>query len=335
MKKLTALLACVFIWTATTAVTSTPHATFLKDARVKDFIKTMVIKYHFNEKELTKLIGSVTPRPKVIHSIKHPTEANPWKIYQRLFITPSRINEGTTFWRNNASTLAKAEKEFGVPSEIVVATIGIETNYFRTTGNIHVMNALVNLAFSPNYKSRNAFFQRELEEYLLLCREQGFTPEETLGSYAGAIGGSQFMPDSYRKYGLDYSNSGKVDLMHDEVDVIGSTANYYKLHGWKENGVIAIKAKVSGKGVNKLVANSRKHLYTLKQLKAAGVTPTETVPKDENKLLLIKLSSEDGAEYWIGLNNFKVIMSYNASYLYAMADDVLGKKLKESMETKK
>lgn len=190
---------------------------FIKDPEVTQFIHHMVKKYHFKESELVSTFKAVKERPAVIQSVKAPLEKKPWRTYQMLFVTEWRIRQGVEFWKKYHDTLARAEKTYGVPASIIVATIGVETKYGKHTGNYRVIDALVNLGFSNS--PRAPFFRRELEEFFLLTRDQHLNPLSVMGSYAGAIGQPQFMPSSYRYYAVNFSNSGKIDLSHDEIVV--------------------------------------------------------------------------------------------------------------------
>jgi len=272
---------------------------FANRPQVKIFIQEMVKKHHFQEAELVRLFSSVKIRPKVIQSIKTPLEQKPWYDYQRLFVTEWRIREGVKFWNKYRHVLEQAEKQFGVPANIIVATIGIETKFGRRVGDFRVVDALSNLAFNNN-SSRSSYFKRELEEFLLLVHEENLNPFNVLGSYAGAIGQPQFMPSSYRRYAINFSGSGKIDLSHNEVDVIGSIANYYKKHGWKLNQPVAIPTSTQ-KPLEKYDILSAKSSSTQKKTK------------------IIQLIGYTGKEYWLGFHNFDVIKRYNSSNLYAMA----------------
>lgn len=299
---------------------------FAQREDVQKFIQHMHDKYGFDKAKLTKTFEAVTPRPQVMKSIKHPAEANPWDIYQHLFITDTKIQHGIEFWNTNAEVLAKAAKEFQVPEKIIVATIGVETNYGTNLGKFRVIDALADITF--NYPARSKFFSYELEQFFLMAREDNLDPLTVMGSYAGAIGQPQFMPDSFRKFAVDYSGNGKIDINTDIDDVIGSIANYYHKHGWRmgENVVLPVTIK-DQKQVDELTPNSLSHLYTIEQLKAHGIEPQGKLPKQEKDFLLIKLESKDGNQYMLGLHDFVVIMHYNSSPLYAMAVVDLGNKI--------
>jgi len=293
--------------------------TFGERDDVKKFIHHMVQKYHFDEKELMDVFNSVELRPTVISSIKAPLEINPWYKYQSLFLTEERMREGVAFWKKHKATLERAEKIFGVPAEIIVSTIGIETKYGKNKGDYRVIDALTNLAFSRT--SRAPYFRKELEEFLLLSREKHLNPLHILGSYAGAIGQPQFMPSSYRTYAINFSGSGKIDLSNNVDDVIGSIANYYQKHGWLKNKPVAMPATVKGLRYYSL-ANKKKSI-TVGNLSAYGIYPDGYVDEDD-KAKLIRLEGVDKKEYWLSFHNFDVIKQYNTSTLYAMAVYQLG-----------
>jgi membrane-bound lytic murein transglycosylase B len=285
---------------------------FTQRADVQAFISEMVKKHHFKRQELVTLFDGVKPRPKVIKQIKAPLEKKPWNTYQRLFVTEWRIREGVAFWKKYADTLKRAEQTYGVPASIIVATIGIETKYGRNTGEYPVIDALVNIAFGDT--GRNKYFRSELKEFLLLTREQHLDPKKVTGSYAGAIGQPQFMPSSYRNYAVNFSGSGKIDLSHSEVDVIGSIANYYQKHGWETNKPVAIPASTQGGKYQ--IRFMRPRSLSKSELIESGVIPANL---KHEKYTIIPLQGYYGNEYWLGFHNFNVIKRYNSSDLYAMA----------------
>lgn len=287
---------------------------FSDKPEVKTFIKQMVKKHKFNEAQLVTLFDAVKIRPKVIQSIKAPLEKNPWYRYQMLFVTEWRIREGVAFWKKYQEALTRAEKTYGVPASIIVATIGVETKYGKNTGGYRVIDALANIAFSGG--SRANYFRKELEEFLLLSRENHLNPLTVYGSYAGAIGQPQFMPSSYRNYAVNFSNSGKIDLSHNEIDVIGSVANYYKKHGWDYNKPVAIPAAVTGYKFYRLLSN--KNGIPVSNYSDLGIYLRGYAPEDQ-KAKLIELKGYYRNEYWLAFHNFDVIKRYNTSTLYAMA----------------
>jgi membrane-bound lytic murein transglycosylase B len=289
---------------------------YLKRPELRSFIDEMVAKHNFNSVELVTLFGRVKPRPDIIEAISSPAEGKPWYQYRLIFLTPSRISGGVEYWNEHADTLARAEKVYGVPPEIIIAIIGVETRYGTYKGKYPVLDALATLAF--DYPKRAAFFRSELEQYLLLTREERIDPLSVKGSYAGAMGGPQFISSSYRRYAVDFDNDGKRDLWEDPVDMIGSVANYFSVHGWQRGEPIATPATVTGSKYKPLEELGLKPQYSLRRIRQYGVTPQTRLPDDE-LAALITLENENGPEYWLGLQNFYVITRYNHSELYAMA----------------
>ncbi|HSW94019.1 MAG TPA: lytic murein transglycosylase B [Gammaproteobacteria bacterium] len=276
-------------------------AGFAERPDVNHFINQMTVKHHFAKSELVRLFNHVTVRPVVIQSVKAPLEKKPWYAYQKLFVTEWRIREGAVFWNKYQTALTRAEKTYGVPASIIVATIGVETKYGQETGEHRVIDALSSIAFSDS--PRAPFFRNELEQFLLLVREHHLNPLKVMGSYAGAIGQPQFMPSSYRYYAVNFSGHGKIDLSHNEVDVIGSIANYYHQHGWQTGEPVAKETSISTQPFGFLTHNRHPDTFA-----ASG-----------KKTKLIELQGRYGSEYWLGYPNFDVIKRYNPSDLYAMA----------------
>ncbi|HTM64619.1 MAG TPA: lytic murein transglycosylase B [Gammaproteobacteria bacterium] len=291
---------------------------FTKRQDVQTFIKLMVKKYHFNQNDLIKIFDQVKFKAIVIQHVNQPLEANPWTTYQRLFVNEWRIKHGVKFWDKHAVTLKKAEETYGVPASIIVATLGVETKYGERTGDHRVIDALTSLGFSDN--SRAPFFRKELEEFLLLTREQHLNPLKVTGSYAGAIGMPQFMPSSYRYYAASFNKTDSIDLMNNTGDVIASIANYYNKHGWQKNQPVAVPAAVNLSKYSSIPkVKSVKKGLTLKEMEKYGIKPKEQVADTRIKAKMIELQSNNNTEYWIGFQNFDVIKRYNPNDLYAMA----------------
>jgi peptidoglycan lytic transglycosylase B len=290
---------------------------FAERPQVQIFIKNMVKTHQFHEAELIKLFNSVKIRPIVIKKISSPLESRSWNTYQMLFVTEWRIRNGITFWNQYHDTLASVEKKYGVPASIIVATIGVETKYGIHTGEYPVIDALANIGFSAS--PRAPFFRRELEEFLLLTREQHLDPLKVMGSYAGAIGQPQFMPSSYRRYAVSYTGHSKIDLSNNELDIIASIANYYKLHGWETNEPIAVPASLVNKNYQFFFGKKNElKMISRSTLSEYGIDPNKIIANN-TKYKIIQLQSFWGNEYWLGFHNFDVIKRYNASDLYAMA----------------
>jgi membrane-bound lytic murein transglycosylase B len=287
---------------------------FTRQPDVQNFIDHMVTKHHFKSSELQTLFSHVEVRPSVIRSVKAPLEKKPWHTYQMLFVTEWRIQQGAAFWKKYHAALSKAEKIYGVPASIIVATIGVETKYGKNTGGYRVIDALTNLAFN-NETSRAKFFRSELEQFLLLTREEHLNPFKVTGSHAGAIGQPQFMPSSYRNYAVNFSGGKHIDLSKNEVDVIGSIANYYNKHGWRTHQpVTAPIVSLSRYNTNAPTLDSLSH-YDLAKF---GLNTRSSSFKKQNPKIL-QLEGYIGKEYWVSFHNFDVIKRYNPSDLYAMA----------------
>ncbi len=304
-------------------------------ADVQKFIGEMVEKHDFDADKLTKLFKQVELREKIVDAITRPAESKSWHQYRPIFVTKTRINEGVTFWNENRETLERAEKEYGVPPEIIVAIIGVETRYGRHKGSYRVMDSLSTLAFQ--YPKRSKFFRSELEQYLLLTREENIEPLTIKGSYAGAMGKPQFISSSYRHYAIDFDGDGKRDLWNNTVDAIGSVANYFKRHKWQPGNPIVVPAVVGSNHIQVLVKKGYKPHSTIAELRKRGATAKSKL--DLNAMgALLELKTLAGREHWIALDNFYVITRYNHSPLYAMAvyqlgQAIMSKRAAESAKT--
>jgi membrane-bound lytic murein transglycosylase B len=292
---------------------------------VEEFIQEMVQKHQFRDDTLRRLFAKVEPNPAVISAISAPITALPWHEFRRRYLDSARITGGVAFWREHAATLARARREFGIPEEIIVATIGVETTYGRHTGRFGVLESLSMLAF--NYPPRARLFRSELEHYLLLAREARIDATSMKGSYAGAIGIPQFLPSSYRRYAVDFDGDGRRDLVKSAADAIGSVANYYKLHGWRAGEAVAVPAEVDPGSAVELLALGIKPQLKVSELMRRGVSPAAPV-EEGPEAALITAESETGPNYWLVLNNFYVITRYNRSINYALVVDELARELR-------
>jgi membrane-bound lytic murein transglycosylase B len=293
---------------------------------VRDFIKDMNKKHGLKQDELLKAFAQVEINQKIIDAISRPAEAKPWHEYRPIFLTDKRINGGVEFWKQHDAALSRAYKEFGVDPEIVVAIIGVESLYGKYRGRYSVLESLSTLAF--NYPKRSRFFKSELEQFLLLAREENIDPVEIKGSYAGAMGKPQFISSSFRRYAVDFDNDGKRDLWENSVDVIGSVAHYFAEHNWRKDQPIASKASVNGNGYKAIVKKGIRPHMELGDMLKKGIKIADDLPTNE-KAALIELETKDGHEHWVGMDNFYVITRYNHSQLYAMAVYQLSKAIKE------
>jgi len=319
------ILAFLSLWLAG-CVTTTNYSNYSQRPDVHEFINKMSEKHDFDREELCELFSNVKYEPQIFKTLEKPHEgkATPWYTYQAIFITPKRAKEGAEFWKANEKTLAKVEKEYGVPAEIIVAIIGVETRYGQNKGSYRVIDALTNLAF--DYPRRAEYFRGELEEYLLLSREQNLNPLEPVGSYAGAIGEPQFMPSSYRLYGIDFSGEHHADLCNNNADVIASVANYFKKHGWKTGEPIVIRAHVTGSEYSHFITKRLKPIWSIEELSKHGVTAQKGV-SPKTPVVFMLFEGKCGPEYWLGCKNFYAITRYNSSRYYAMAVYQLSQKI--------
>jgi len=262
------------------------------------------------------LLGKAHYQQSVIDAITRPAEAKPWKEYRPIFVTERRIADGAAFYRANAALLKRIETEYGVPAELVVTILGVETNYGRVTGHYRVLDALTTLAFY--YPPRQDFFRSELKQ-LLLLRGANFpyAPDELMGSYAGAMGWGQFMPSSVAHFARDGDGDGKMDLWNSLPDICSSVANYFVAHGWQKGGLVALRATVA-ENAREVTPGTLEPIYPLQQLREWGYRVDATIDP-MTPATLIKLDGPDGPEVWITFENFYAITRYNRSPLYSLA----------------
>lgn len=296
---------------------------------VREFASDMEKRHGFARDELLTLFAQARFQPAVIKAILPPSSprVRSWQAYRARFVEPRRINAGLRFWEEHAGTLARAEQRYGVPAEIIVSIIGVETIYGRNTGNFQTFSALTTLAF--DYPPRAELFRRELESLLLLAREEHRSPLAYQGSYAGALGLPQFLPSSLRNWAVDFNEDQTLDLTQPD-DAIGSVARFLSEHGWQSGGPISVPAQINENDENTTIA----------ELLAEGIEP-KRLPADlrsrgvmlgnvpEQKAALIDLATPDeDTEYRIGYRNFYVITRYNRSSFYASAVNDLAEALK-------
>ena len=296
------------------------HGGELDSHAIDAFITEMVAQHDFDKRELTETLKQAKRSDRILKAMSRPAEkAKPWYEYRKHFLTPERITAGIEFWNLNADTLIEATEVYGVPAEIIVAIIGVETAYGRIVGSDRVVDALATLAF--HYPKKNAkrmiYFRAQLRHLFLMSRERNLDPLSLLGSYAGAMGIPQFMPESYRKFAVDFNNDGERNIWQDRIDAIGSVANYLKSHGWDRGESIVIAAAVNNADVSGLLSASLKPHRRISEFSRLGIrTGDET---GDALAALFTLEGEVAPEYWLALNNFYVIMRYNPRTKYAMA----------------
>ena len=326
MKRILVFLSAFLVVSG--AHSAPPQTPYGKHEEVRGFVRKLVERHGFVEHELKFLFSRARREPAILTAIMPPKDphARSWLGYRARFVTQARIAEGTEFWRRHAAALGRAAAEHGVPEEIIVAIIGVETLYGRQMGTWRVIDALATLAF--DYPPRAEFFRGELEQYLLFARESGLDVFSVRGSYAGAIGIPQFMPGSYRRFAVDFDGDGAVNLHSSPADAIGSVANFLVKHGWRRGERVHLPARVIGDAYRELVDAGIEPQTSLADLKRFGVE-TRTDLALDTPVALIELESPGAAtEYRLGLRNFFVLTRYNRSVLYAAAVFDLAQEIK-------
>lgn len=299
---------------------------FANNPNAQQFIDKMVNKHGFNRQQLQEILSQAKRLDSVLRlmdnqapttSVKPPSGPNgAWLRYRKKFITLDNVQNGVVFWNQYEDALNRAWQVYGVPPEIIVGIIGVETRWGRVMGKTRILDALATLSF--NYPRRAEYFSGELETFLLMARDEQDDPLNLKGSFAGAMGYGQFMPSSYKQYAVDFSGDGHINLW-DPVDAIGSVANYFKAHGWVKGDQVAVMANGQAPGL----PNGFKTKYSISQLAAAGLTPQQPLGNHQQASLL-RLDVGTGYQYWYGLPNFYTITRYNHSTHYAMAVWQLG-----------
>lgn len=298
------------------------YALDVERPEVQQFIETMASTHGYDRSVLSSVLEQAETQQSILDAISRPAEkTKAWHEYRAIFLTDERVKAGAEFWRTHREELERISDETGVSPEILVGIIGVETYFGRITGKYRVLDALSTLAF--DYPPRASFFQRELEQYFLLVREEGIDATEATGSYAGAMGAPQFMPSSFRAYAVDSSNDGQRDIWSNWQDVIGSVANYFVANGWQSGTPIVAQASLGSEWQGDPPENALSPQDTVDSLSDRGVLFSTELPGDCESQLLT-LEGKDGNEYWVGFHNFFVITRYNRSVMYALAVHQLG-----------
>ncbi len=294
---------------------------------VHAFIEHMAERHGFERGHLLRLFQQVQRDERVLAAIQpsgSPGKRS-WQAYRRRFVERRHIERGLVFWQAHAPTLHAASERFGVPPEVITSIIGIETFYGRVQGRFPTLASLTTLAF--DYPPRADLFRRELEEFLLLARENQTDPLSYQGSYAGALGQPQFLPSSLRRYAVDFDGDQRIDLSGNTADAIGSVASFLAKHGWQSGGTVAVQAKVRGFPPAELLDGKVEPHWGRVELRDGGISP---LPKKDERVALVDLATPGQAtEYWLGYPNFYVIARYNRSSHYAMAVFQLAEKLRQ------
>ncbi len=319
---------------AALAAPAAAEGDYARRPEVRAFIAELAADEGFDAAALRRLFAQARYQPKVIAAISRPVVSPPkWYEYAPPFLDPARVDAGLVYWREHAAALSRAEDEIGVPQEVIVAILGVETYYGRNVGSYPVFDTLTTLAF--DYPRRAEFFRSELKQFLLWTREQGISPLVPKGSYAGAIGPAQFMPGSIRAYGLDFNGDGGIDLARDADDAIGSVAHYLSRHGWMRGQPVMEPARIDAKdpeaGVPGAFDEGISDRRSLADWVREGVTgfaiPADLAP---DAVGLLMLEERDAPSYWLVFNNWYVLTSYNRSRLYAAAVWELAQAVKDA-----
>ena len=322
-------------------VEQTQGASYATRADAMAFADDLASRRNLDPQWVREVIGQARFNPTVSRLMQPPTKAfvKNWRVYRSRFVEPIRIRAGVNFWQANRRTLARAEQEYGVPPEIIVGIIGVETIYGRDTGNFRVLDSLATLAFDypashPRVKERSDYFKGEIEQFLTMESRRNADPFEPLGSYAGAMGMPQFMPSSWAKYAVDFDGDGKIDLQNSPADVIGSVANYFKAHGWQAGMPThyPVSFDASRLDMDALMAPDILPTFSVASFTAKGAVLEGAALEHKGPLALIELlNGPDAPQYVAGTENFYVITRYNWSSYYAMAVIELGQKVAEQM----
>jgi len=285
----------------------------------------------FEQEEILQAFARVRRQSFALTAMARPAEKQrSWEQYSRLFLQEERLAEGAEFWHIHRQALERAADVFGIPPEIIVAIIGVESHYGRNTGKYRALDVLTSLAF--DYPQRADFFREQLTEYFLLARELGLDPLSLTSSYAGAMGYGQFIPGSYRQYAVDFNGDGTADLLGSPVDTIGSIGNYLAQHGWQSGARVLAPARATGDFARELVNRSLRPELRISELWGRGFFAVPPAPLSGERAAVLAFHGADGPEYWFGLHNFYVLTRYNPSRLYAMAVYQLAQQLRLRME---
>ena len=289
---------------------------YVKHPVAQAWVKEMV-KDGFSEDYLNQVLSAAKRQNSILKAMNRQAEGRlTWQAYRDRFVETKRIQNGNKFWKKHRVALAKAERVYGVPAQMIVSIIGVETRYGKVTGSYRVLDALATIAF--DYERRGEFFRNQLKEFLLLTKEEKIHYTQPKGSYAGAMGYGQFIPSSFRRYAIDFDGDGKRDIWKNPTDAIGSVANYFAEHGWVQDAPVVLAAKVS-KPLNEEWYNNGLELkVSLKQWRDRAVSGAQTLNQSD-RATLMKLIVDKQVQYWFGLQNFYVITRYNHSRFYAMA----------------
>lgn len=331
MKKKKQLIGC-FAALLLSFLSNTVHAKDDHSLKLQSFADKMAKEHQFDGEEILKTLQSLKVNKNIIAKMNRPAESLPWYRYRPIWMKDKRISGGVDFYLKYKSVLERAEKQYGVDKMMIVAIIGIESFYGSHQGTYPVLDALYTLGF--HYPKRSAFFKSELEQYFLLSRQQHWKLSDIKGSYAGAMGMGQFISSSYRAYGVDFDQDGKIDLFNNPVDMIGSVANYFKKHHWKKDQFVAKKINLNNQQIKRWVQKDLQLLNRLSDLEKSGIVVEEMKDKDA-KVAIFAFRQKDSDEHWLVASNFYSITRYNHNAMYALAALQLSDAIKENINQQK
>ena len=291
---------------------------YLANPNVQAFIQYQNQANGLDINYLNNFFAQVTYRANLIHIMNRPATSRPWYEFQKGNSGITKINAGRVFYQQNRQAIDRAAAQYGVPAEIIVAILGIETNYGKNVGNIRTADSLATLAF--DYPRRGAFFQKELGEFLKLAQEERRDPFSFTGSFAGAMGMPQFMPSSFRQWAVDFDGDGRRNIWNSIPDVAASVANYMKQHGWQTGGRMIVPVNVPVTPQILAIIDEKTNLnYTMGQLRQMGVQSVQAINNDERVILFRLEIAPNNFQYFVGLNNFYTVWQYNHSRMYVTA----------------
>lgn len=324
-----ALAPLLFAALATLANAAPNAPSFADEPAALEFARDLEQRHGFHADELISQFAQTRPNATVLKLIKPPASPlqRSWERYRPRFLNDRRIDGGVRFWQENGGQLAKASALYGAPEEIIVAIIGVETEYGRNMGGFRVFEALATLAFK--YPPRAEFFRTELEQFLLLARENNLDPLAVKGSFAGAIGIPQFMPGSQRRYAVDFDGDQRIDLGHSVDDAIGSVGRFLEQHGWQAGQPIAVPAMIAGAPDEALLQAGLRPSLKAADLAEKGIRAQ--IDPQTTVALIDLVSPGRETEYWLGFENFYVITRYNRSSFYAMSVFQLAEEIRARM----
>lgn len=316
MNKLLIILLIVFVNLGAFSAELTPE--------MKSYAHRVAVNGRISEKAVLKWLKRAEKTDECVELMDRQAEAKPWKDYKPNFISDRKIKKGVDFYKRYPKTLAKAKRIYGVDPSIIVAILGVETDYGTYDLSHRAMDALFTLAFY--YPRRADYFKDELEALMIYAYRNRLDPFNLKSSYAGAVGMPQFMPTNIMKFGREFSGDGRINIFKSGADSIGSIANYLHKHGWKRNQPLAVKVYTKGTRWKKYLDQGIRPKFTVAQMKRDGLYPSVWV-NPKLKGALVSLEGEDGEEHWIIFDNFYAVTRYNPSIKYALAVTILGKNI--------